>query len=74
MKLKVYTTKNCPDCKVLKSYLSAINLDFEEVLVNTPELVEHVVQKTGQKKVPVVENGKGFVIGFKPEEIKKLVS
>lgn len=74
MGLKVYSTERCPQCKVVKSYLLAAGIDFEEVIVNTPELIEHIEKKTGQRKVPVIENGKGFVIGFKPEEIKKLLS
>jgi len=48
--------------------------DFEEVLVNNPELAEQVEKLTGQRKVPVVENGTGFVVGFKPDELKKMIS
>jgi len=74
MKLKIYTTIRCPQCKVVKSYLSAMGADFEEVLVNNPELAEHVEKLTGQRSVPVVEDGKGFVVGFKPDELKKMIS
>lgn len=74
MKLKIYSTSNCPDCKVVKSYLSAMGIDFEEVLVNDPETVEYIEKKTGQRRVPVVENDSGFVVGFKPDELKKIIS
>tara|TARA_Y100000310_G_scaffold266530_1_gene278064 strand:- start:1014 stop:1172 length:159 start_codon:yes stop_codon:yes gene_type:complete len=48
--------------------------DFEEIKVNKPELAEHVEKLTGQRSVPVVENSKGFVVGFKPDELKKMIS
>ena len=74
MVLKVYTTTNCPDCRVVKSYLSAMGAEFKEVKVNKPEIVKHIEEKTGQRKVPLIENGKGFVVGFEPDKIKKLIS
>ena len=74
MALKVYTTINCPDCRVVKSYLSAMGVDFEEVLVDNPEIIAYLEKKTGMRRVPVVENGKGFVVGFNPDELKKLIS
>lgn len=74
MAVRVYTTKICPQCRVVKSYLSALGVDFEEVVVESPEMAEYIEKKTGMKKVPVVENGKGFVVGFDTEKIKKLVS
>tara|TARA_Y100000310_G_C20599246_1_gene772121 strand:- start:658 stop:885 length:228 start_codon:yes stop_codon:yes gene_type:complete len=74
MKLKIYTTTKCPQCKVVKSYLSAMGADFEEVKVSNPELAEHIEKMTGQRQVPVVENSSGFVVGFKPDELKKMIS
>ena len=73
MKLKVYSTEKCPQCKVVKSYLLASGIEFEEVMVNSPELIQYIEEKTGQRSVPVIENGKGHVVGFKPDEIKKLL-
>ena len=75
MKLKIYSVSNCPDCKVVKSYLSAMGADYEEILVDDDlETADYIEQRTGQRRVPVVENGKGFVVGFNPDEIKKLIS
>ena len=74
MAIKVFSTEKCPECRVLKSYLLAAGVEFEEVMVNDPETIEYIEKKTGQRKVPVIENGKGMVVGFKPEEIKKLIS
>lgn len=74
MAIKVYTTEACPECKVVKSYLSAMNIDFEEVLVNTQELIEEVINLTGQRRVPVLRTDKDIIIGFDREKIKTLVS
>ncbi len=74
MKLKIFSTEKCPECKVVKSYLSAMNVEFEEIVIKDAETAAYIEKKTGQRKVPVVENGKGFVIGFKPDEIKDLIS
>lgn len=75
MELKVYTTTNCPSCKVVKSYLSAMGVYFKEIVIDEhPEIVEHLEKKTGMRKVPVVEGEKGTVVGFKPEKIKELIS
>lgn len=51
-----------------------MGVNFEEVMVNEPETIKYIETKTGQRRVPVIENGKGFVIGFRPEEIKALIS
>lgn len=72
MKIKIYTTEICPECKVVKSYLKAMNIDFDEVLVNTPELVEHVISLTGQRRVPVIQTDSDVIVGFNQDKIKTL--
>ena len=73
MKVRIYSTKSCPECRVLKSYLLALDIDFYEEIVESPEQIEALEQKTGQRRVPVLENGDGFIIGFDPEKVKALV-
>jgi len=51
-----------------------MGVKFEEVKVNKPEIAKHIEKKTGQRKVPVIENGRKWVVGFKPEKIKGLIS
>lgn len=74
MKLKIYTTETCPECRVVKSYLRAMNIDFEEVLVNTDELIDHVTNLSGQRRVPVIQTDNEVIVGFNPEKIKHLVA
>jgi glutaredoxin 3 len=63
--ITVYTTTRCPYCVMLKNILSEQNVPFTEVNVETePEIMQQLVEKTGQLGVPQTEvNGK-WVVGF----------
>ena len=74
MIIKVYTADRCPQCKVLKSYLQAMNIEFEEINVNTPKLIEKVVNLTGQRTIPVIQTDNEVIVGFNPDKIKSLIS
>ncbi len=74
MKIKVYTTKTCPECMVVKSFLTAMGADFESILVDTDEKINYIVDKTGQRRVPVLECGDDCVVGFKKDAIKNMVA
>jgi len=74
MALKIYTTETCPECRVVKSYLKAMNVEFEEILVNTQELIDRVVNLTGQRRVPVIQTDSEVIVGFHPDKIKSLAS
>ena len=71
-KIRVFTTKMCPFCVVLKQFLKERNLEFEEIDVSDDEKgIEELFKKSGQYGVPVVEiNGK-IIIGFNQKEILK---
>ena len=74
MAIKIYTTETCPECKVVKSYLSAMNVLFEEIIVNTPELIDEVVNLTGQRRIPVIRTDSNIIVGFDRDKIKTLCS
>ncbi|WP_066166957.1 glutaredoxin family protein [Metasolibacillus sp. FSL H7-0170] len=68
----VYTTTRCPYCVMLKNFLSEQNIAFEEVNVETkPDIVQKLLNTTGQMGVPQTEvNGQWFV-GYDPNNIMK---
>jgi glutaredoxin len=70
----IYTTETCPECKVVKSYLRAKNIDFKEVLVNSTQIIDEVVGLTGQRRVPVIKTSSDFIVGFNLEKINALPS
>jgi len=72
--VKVYSTPTCPYCVALKQYLTDNNIDFEEVDVSQDEeALDHMVKKSGQMGVPVVEIDDEMVVGFNKEKINKLL-
>jgi glutaredoxin 3 len=68
--ITVYTTTRCPYCVMLKNFLTEQNITFKEVNVETePEIMQQLVEKTGQLGVPQSEvNGK-WIVGYDPNSI-----
>ena len=74
MKVKVYSTPVCPECKVLKSFLEALNIEFEEInAAGNDEIIGYIEKKTGQRRVPVLEVGDNIVVGFDQDRIKQVL-
>ena len=72
MKVKVYSTPVCPECKVVKSFLEALNVDFEEVnAAGNQKVIEYLEKKTGQRKVPVIETDGQMIVGFDRRKIRE---
>lgn len=75
MKVKVYSTPVCPECKVVKSFLEALNIEFEEInAAGNQEIIDYLEKKTGQRRVPVIEANDQLVVGFDQDKIKKIVN
>ncbi|MCK4589421.1 MAG: glutaredoxin family protein [Nanoarchaeota archaeon] len=72
MKVKVYSTPVCPECKVVKSFLEALNIEFEEInAAGNDEVIAYLEKKTGQRRVPVIETEEDIVVGFDQKKIKE---
>ena len=72
MKFKIYSTPVCPECKVVKSFLEELNIDFEEVnAAGNQKIIEYLEKKTGQRRVPVIENEEDIVVGFNQKRLKQ---
>ena len=69
-KVTTYTTNRCPYCVMLKNFLLDKNIPFEEVNVeNNTQLMQQLVNATGQMGVPQTNvNGK-WILGFDPNGI-----
>jgi glutaredoxin-like YruB-family protein len=74
MLVKVYSTPSCPWCTVAKNYLKSRNVNFEEVDVskNRAGAVE-MVQKSGQRGVPVIDINGNIIVGFDQGAIDSLI-
>lgn len=73
-KVKVYTTKTCPYCYMLKDYLKAHKVDFEDVDVSSDyEAAMEMVRLSGQRGVPVADINGNVVVGFDQARINRLL-
>ncbi len=74
MKVKVYSTPVCPYCIMVKDFLTEHNIKFEDIDVSKDRAAaKHMIEKSGQMGVPVVEIGDKIIIGFnKPKIIEAL--
>ncbi|MHA6252722.1 glutaredoxin family protein [Oceanobacillus sp. CAU 1775] len=73
--ITVYTTTQCPYCVMIKNFLSEKDIPFKEVnLERNPEMVQQLIQKTGQMGVPQTEINGEWIIGFDPNSIMRALS
>jgi glutaredoxin 3 len=74
MAIKVYSTPSCPWCTVAKNYLASKNVQFEDVDVSRDrEAAMEMVQKSGQRGVPVLDINGSIVVGFDQATIDTLI-
>lgn len=74
MKIKVYSTENCPYCVMLKDWLKEKGVEFEEIDVGkNKKAAKEMVEKTGQMGVPVTDIDGHVVVGFNKEAIEELL-
>jgi glutaredoxin 3 len=74
MAIKVYSTPSCPWCTVAKNYLASKNVQFEDVDVSrNREAAMEMVQKSGQRGVPVLDINGSIVVGFDQATIDMLI-
>lgn len=74
MSVKVYSTPTCPWCTVAKNYLKSKNVRFEDIDVSrNREAAMEMVQKSGQRGVPVLDINGNIVVGFDQDTIDNLL-
>ncbi len=75
MTIKVYSTPTCPWCVKAKDYFKTKNLSFLDVdVASNHEAAREMVQKSGQRGVPVIEIDGNIVVGFDQMKIEKLLN
>jgi len=71
MKIKVYSTPECPWCKKLKAWLKEKSIEFENIDVSSDDAArEKMVESSGQMGVPQTEIKGKWIIGFDPDAIE----
>jgi glutaredoxin-like YruB-family protein len=72
--VKVFSTPSCAYCFTLKEFLKEHKIEFEDINVaeNAKER-EEIIQKSGQREVPIVEIDGQIVVGFDKKRICELL-
>ncbi|MEN6316632.1 MAG: glutaredoxin family protein [Clostridiaceae bacterium] len=74
MSVKVYSTPSCPWCTVAKNYLRKRNVQFEDIDVSRDRTAAmEMVQKSGQRGVPVLDINGSIIVGFDQAAIDSLI-
>ncbi|MBT3297318.1 hypothetical protein HN385_00165 [archaeon] len=73
MVIKLYRTENCVESLVVKNYLLAKNITFEEIIVDENYLGLISGDVVG-KGFPILKIPGKIIFGFKQEELRALVS
>lgn len=77
MEVRLFSTKTCPYCVMVKRWLDEKNVEYKEYRVDqNPVAAQYMVQISGQRSVPltVVEKGDDteakLVLGFDPKQLE----
>ena len=74
MTVKIYSTPSCPYCVMAKKYLESRNVKYEEFDVSMDRnAAREMINKSGQRGVPVLDIEGNIVIGFDKEKIDSLL-
>jgi glutaredoxin-like YruB-family protein len=73
-KITIYTTPTCAYCHMAKNYFASKKIDFEAKDVTTDAAAyNELLEKSGQRGVPVIEINESIVIGFDRPSIDALL-
>lgn len=71
--LTIYTTPNCPSCRLTRQALDRAGITYEVVdLSERPDLVEQM-RSEGLLQAPVIDDGTSRSTGFRPDRIRAIV-
>ncbi|MDD3513625.1 MAG: FAD-dependent oxidoreductase [Synergistaceae bacterium] len=71
--VKVYTTENCPYCRMVQAFLRKHDVEFEIVDVGKDrEAAREMIAISGQRGVPVTVFGDEVVVGFDAKRLREL--
>ncbi|MCM2465208.1 FAD-dependent oxidoreductase [Methanoculleus oceani] len=71
--VKVYTTENCPYCRMVQAFLKKNGVEYEIVDVGKDrEAAREMIRVSGQRGVPVTISGDEMVVGFDAKRLREL--
>ncbi len=79
VKVKIYALSTCPYCKRTIAFLKENGVNMDVVFIDElpkdkrEKIISEVYELTGMYAVPVILYGDRVIVGFKEDELKKLV-
>jgi alkyl hydroperoxide reductase subunit F len=71
--VKVYSTKSCPYCRMVKAFLAKQRIEYQDIDVGADKAAaREMVELTGQYAVPVTTVGDEVIIGFDAPRLNEL--
>ncbi|KLK88793.1 glutaredoxin [Methanoculleus sediminis] len=69
----VYTTENCPYCRMVRAFLEKLGVEYEAVDVGKDrEAAREMIRLSGQRGVPVTVSGDDVVVGFDAKRLREI--
>ena len=66
-----YSADWCPWCRKAKVHMDRAGIHYELRDIDTPAALDELVQKTGQRGVPVFDVGGRILTGYDPERLEQ---
>lgn len=71
MKTTIFTAPDCPYCTKAKALMDEVGIEYVEINVREDLAArDWMVEKSGQKRIPVIFSGSEIIIGFTGNEDK----
>ena len=71
----IYTTPSCHFCHMAKEFFKEKNIAFtEHDVASDTEKRNEMIEKSGQRGVPVIQIGNDLIVGFNKPVISQLLS
>lgn len=71
--ITVYSKNNCIQCKMVKRYLAAHEIAFQEINIDEhPEKIDWLKAEGFQSVPVVIQQDKEPIIGFSPDRLKAM--
>lgn len=75
MKVKIYSTPECPHCKAAKAFFEENKIEFENIDVSkNQEGAKEAQEKSGQMGVPVIDIDGKIIVGFDKDKLKEILN
>lgn len=73
--VKIYSTPTCHFCHMTKDWLKEHNVPFQDINVGADKkAAQEMIEKTGQRGVPVIDIDGQIIIGFDLPAIKQALN